>query len=129
MTMRKRVVSLVTSDSPLLNRTCVMSARNTCSPVGKRAAQLEAAFSSASRGLGCRERLRLAHHPDNSPAILCPARLPGLLADRPPPSVGNDGNATIVDALGHEIVADRVGSPLSERFVRPGLSPLVRVAL
>jgi hypothetical protein len=33
------------------------------------------------------------------------------------------------DALGHEMITDRTGSPLSERLVRPGVSPLIRIAL
>src|SRR5207245_9203830 len=76
-----------------------------------------------------RERLRLAHHPDNSPAVLYPARLQRLLADRAPPSVRNDGDAITIDALGHGIITGRIGSPLSERLVRPGLSPLIRIPL
>src|SRR6266700_2678093 len=76
-----------------------------------------------------RERLRLARHPDNSPAILYPACLKRLLADRSLNSVRNGSDAITLDALGHEIITDRIGSPLSERLVRPSVSPLVRMAL
>src|SRR5437899_9159614 len=62
-----------------------------------------------------RERLRLAHHPDNGPSVLYPARLQRLLADRSPPSVRNDSDAITIDTLGHEMFTDRIGSPLSER--------------
>lgn len=73
--------------------------------------------------------MRLACHPDNGPAVLDPARLQRLLADRSRNSVRNGGDAITVDALGHEIITDRTGSPLSERLVRPGVSPLIRIAL
>src|SRR6266851_2536997 len=76
-----------------------------------------------------REGLRLARHPDNSPAVLYPARLQRLLADRSRNSVRHGGDAITVDALGYEIVTDRTGSPLSERLIRLGVSPLVRMAL
>ncbi len=75
------------------------------------------------------ERLCLARHPDNGPAVLCPAGLQRLLADRALTSVRNGGDAISVDALGHEMITDRTGSPLSERLVRPGVSPLIRIAL
>ena len=73
--------------------------------------------------------MRLACHPDNGPAVLDPARLQRLLADRSRNSVRNGGDAITVDALGHEIITDRTGSPLSERLIRLGVSPLVRMAL
>src|SRR6266567_5985427 len=59
------------------------------------------------------ERLCLARHPDNGPAVLCPACLQRLLADRSLNSVRNGDDAIIVDASGHEIIADRTGSPLN----------------
>src|SRR5438094_7119890 len=76
-----------------------------------------------------RERLRLGCHPDNGPAILDPARLQWLLADRSLTSVRHGGDAITVDALGHEMLTDRIGSPLSERLVRPRVSTLLRMAL
>src|SRR6266568_9107065 len=76
-----------------------------------------------------RERLRLAHQPDNGPSVLYPARLQRLLADRSPPSVRNDGDAITIDTPGDEMFTDRIGSPLSQRLVRSGLSPLVRIPL
>lgn len=71
----------------------------------------------------------LSRHSDNGPAVLYPAGLQRLLADRSRNSVRNGSDAIIGDALGHEIITDRAGSPLSERLVRPGVSPLVRMAL
>ncbi len=65
------------------------------------------------------ERLCLARHLDNGPAVLCPACLQRLLADRSLNSVRNGDDAITVDASGHEIITDRTGSPLSERLVRP----------
>src|SRR6266478_2415637 len=62
-------------------------------------------------------------------AVLCPACLQRVLADRSLPSVRDGGDAITVDALGHEIITDRTGSPLSERLIRLGVSPLVRMAL
>src|SRR5437667_4150406 len=74
-------------------------------------------------------KVALGCHPNNGPAILDPARLQWLLADRSLTSVRHGGDAITVDASGHEIITDRTGSPLSERLVRPGVSPLVRMAL
>jgi hypothetical protein len=63
------------------------------------------------------ERLSLARHPDNGPPVLYPARLQRLLADRSLTSIRNDGDAVTVDALRYEMIADRIGSPLSERLI------------